>query len=37
MYSILVSRVDKERLKFQAEVYDLLAQLEGANKEKVNS
>lgn len=30
-------RIEKEKQKFQAEVYDLLAQVEGAHKDKVKT
>lgn len=30
-----ISRTEKEKAKFQQEVYELLAQIENANKDKV--
>lgn len=33
--NISVFRTEKEKAKFQQEVYELLAQIENANKEKV--
>lgn len=33
--NISISRTEKEKAKFQQEVYELLAQIESANKDKV--
>lgn len=35
MTSLFVSRAEKEKSKFQAEVYELLAQVENVTKEKI--
>jgi len=35
--NIFISRTEKEKVKFQQEVYELLAQIENANKDKVIS
>lgn len=34
-YSFFVARAEKEKSKFQAEVYELLAQVENVTKEKI--
>lgn len=37
MFKIIYYRIDKEKAKFQQEVYELLAQLDNVTKEKVMS
>lgn len=35
LYHLSIFRTEKEKAKFQQEVYELLAQIESANKDKV--
>ena len=34
-FSVCSRRLDKEKNKFQTEVYELMSQLEGSNKDRV--